>query len=120
MARKILIIEDHPDTRAVMRKLLEMHGCEVYEASDDYTGIEKAIAVTPDMVFMDLAMPVLDGVHSIEAMRQHEKLADMPIVAVTAYSDFYTERALAAGCNEVLQKPLDFAELLPLVDRYTI
>ena len=118
MARRVMVVEDHADIRMMMKILLETYGFEVVEASDGYEAVEKALAKTPDVILMDLAMPVLDGINSTRAMRQHEELADVPILAVTAYGDFYRERALEAGCNDVLQKPLDFETLRPLVSSY--
>jgi CheY-like chemotaxis protein len=67
---------------------------------------------------MDMAMPVLDRLGSARAIRQHDELAEIPILAVTAYEDFYKDRAIAAGCTDVLQKPLDFEHLQPLVQSY--
>lgn len=113
-----MIVEDHADIRMMMKILLETYGFEVVEASDGYEAVEKALEKTPDVILMDLAMPVLDGINSTRAMRQHEELADVPILAVTAYGDFYRERALEAGCTDVLQKPLDFESLRPLVNGY--
>src|SRR6476661_3934816 len=118
MARRVMVVEDHADIRMMMKILLETYGFEVVEASDGYEAVEKALAKTPDVILMDLAMPVLDGINSTRAMRQHEELADVPILAVTAYGDFYRERALEAGCNDVLQKPLDFETLRAHVSSY--
>jgi len=67
---------------------------------------------------MDIAMPVMDGLQATKAIRQHDDLADIPIVAVTAYGDFYGERARNAGCTDVIQKPLDFGRLEPMVESY--
>ena len=118
MARRVMVVEDHADIRMMMKILLETYGFEVVEASDGYEAVEKALEKTPDVILMDLAMPVLDGINSTRAMRQHRELADVPILAVTAYGDFYRERAIEAGCTDVLQKPLDFESLRPLVSSY--
>ncbi len=101
-----------------MRILLEHNGFSVIEAEDGYEAVEKAVRERPDLVLMDLAMPVLDGLNSTRAIRQHEELADLPIVALTAYGDFYDSRARDAGCTDVLQKPIDFSRLKPLVQQY--
>lgn len=118
MARRVMVVEDHADIRMMMKILLETYGFEVVEASDGYEAVEKALETTPDVILMDLAMPVLDGINSTRAMRQHQELANVPILAVTAYGDFYRERAIEAGCTDVLQKPLDFESLRPLVSGY--
>jgi CheY-like chemotaxis protein len=118
MAKRVLVVEDHADIRMMMKILLQTYGFEVMEASDGYEAVEKALEQTPDVILMDLAMPVLDGIGSTKAMRQHAELAEVPILAVTAYGDFYRHRAIEAGCTDVLQKPLDFESLRPLVNNY--
>jgi CheY-like chemotaxis protein len=117
--KKVLVVEDHHDVRRMMSIMLRQYGFDVVEASDGYEAVEKALEEHPDMIFMDLAMPILDGVNAVKAMRMHDELKDVPIVAVTAYHDFYAEKAKAVGCNAVIQKPLDFDQLQPLVNRYS-
>ena len=71
-----------------------------------------------DLILMDIAGPVMDGIQATQAIRRHEHLADIPILAVTAYGDFYEERAKDVGCNDVIQKPVDINRLRPLVNEY--
>ena len=71
-----------------------------------YEAVEKAVEARPDLILMDIALPVLDVIGATEAIRSHAELADIPIVALSAYGDFYRDKALAVGCNEVVQKPL--------------
>lgn len=118
MSKKVLVVDDEADLRKMMKILLGMHGFQVIEAQDGYEALEKAVAETPDLILMDMAMPVLGGLESTRAIRHHKSLDDVPILAVTAYGDFYADRAREAGCTEVIRKPLDFAQLKPLVDRY--
>lgn len=120
MAKKILLVEDYEDTRQLMAVMLSFCGCQVVEAKDGYEAVEKAISERPDLILMDIGMPILDGLSATQAIRQHAELADIPIVALTAYGDFYEDKAIAAGCNEVIQKPFDFEQLPALVDRYTL
>src|SRR5690242_4759587 len=108
MSKGILLVEDHPDIRKMMSIYLKMHKYEVVEAADGYEAVEKALQHKPDAVLMDMAMPVLDGLGATRAMRQNDELSDVPILCVTAYGDFYNERAKEAGCNEVIQKPVNF------------
>ena len=117
--KKVLVAEDENDLRKMMKILLEMHGFVVIEAADGYEAVEKALDELPDLIFMDIAMPVMGGLDSARTMRLHDELNDVPIVAVTAYGDFYDDKARKAGCTDVLHKPLDFAQLKPLVDHYT-
>jgi len=118
MSKKVLIAEDYTDTRTVMKLLLETCGYDVIEACDGFEAVAKAIEEHPDLILMDIAMPVLDGLEATRAIRSHAELAKTPILAVTAYGDFYREKAEAAGCNDVIQKPLDFDDLFPLVNHY--
>ena len=118
MSRKILVVEDQADIRKMMKILLEINGFDVIEAADGYEAVEKAVDEMPDLILMDIAMPVMDGLNSSRTIRLHEELRNIPIVAITAYGDFYNKRARAAGCIDVLQKPVDLGELKPLVERY--
>ena len=118
MAKKVLLVEDHADIRKMMSIYLKMYKYEVIEAADGYEAVEKAIEHKPDAVLLDLAMPVLDGVDSARAMRLNKDLADVPIVCITAYRDFYRDRAKDAGCNAVLQKPIDFGQLDSLLKEH--
>ena len=118
MSKKVMVVDDEADLRKMMKILLGMHGYQVIEAQDGYEALEKAVAETPDLILMDMAMPVLGGLESTRAIRHHESLDDVPILAVTAYGDFYADRAREAGCTDVIRKPLDFAQLKPLVDHY--
>ena len=118
MTKKVLVVEDHADIRKMMAIYLRMFKYEVIEASDGYEAVEKALEYKPDAILMDLAMPVLDGVDSTRAIRQNTDLAETPIVCITAYSDFYRSRAEDAGCNDVIQKPIDFQQLDSLLKRH--
>jgi CheY-like chemotaxis protein len=118
MKNQVLVVEDQEDVRAMMRITLQRQGYDVVEASDGYEAVEIALEEHPDLILMDMAMPVLDGLYSTRAMRQHDELADVPILAVTAYGEFYRDRAIAAGCTDVLQKPLDFGRLRPIIQSF--
>lgn len=117
--KKVLVVEDEADIRKMMTILLHAYGFNVIEAGDGYEAVEKALAEAPDLILMDIAMPLMGGLESTTAMRQHDELNRTPILAVTAYGDFYADRAREAGCTDVLCKPIDFAQLKPLVERYT-
>ena len=118
MTKRVLIADDYDDTRRMMRYMLETRGYEAIEAADGIDAVEKAYKYHPDMILMDIAMPMLDGLKATEAIRQFDDDPDIPIVALTAYDDFYEERALAAGCNEVIGKPFEFEELEETLDYY--
>ncbi len=116
--KKILIADDVEDIRVMMRIMLQMYGYEVVEAADGYEAVEKAVFQAPDLILMDIAMPLMDGVQATAMLRKHEQHFKTPIIAVTAYGDFYAEEALMAGCNQVLTKPIVFEDLKPLLDEY--
>lgn len=118
MAKKVLLVEDHADIRKMMSIYLKMYNYEVIEAGDGYEAVEKAIEYKPDAVLLDLAMPVLDGIDAARAMRLRDDLAEVPILCITAYMDFYKQRAKDVGCNDVVQKPIDFKELDLLLKRH--
>ena len=118
MRKKILIVDDEKDSREMLKMFFEKDGYEVIEAADGYEAVEKAVDEPPDMVIMDMAMPLMDGVNSARTMRLHDHLKDTPIVCLTAFGSFYDPRARDAGCNEVLHKPVDLSRLGPMVEHY--
>jgi two-component system, cell cycle response regulator DivK len=118
MSKKILVVEDYDDSRQMMKTFLELNGYDVLEARDGYEAVEKAVEERPNLILMDVSMPALDGVQATNVIRQHDSLASVPILAITAYGDFYDDRARRAGCNEVLTKPVDIGKLAPMVKEY--
>lgn len=118
MRKRVLVAEDFADVRRMMKQYFERDGFDVLEASDGFEAVQKAVEEHPDLIIMDIAMPVMDGIQATTAIRQHQELADVPIVALTAYSDFYCERAIDVGCNEIVPKPVDFSRLQPVVQSY--
>jgi CheY-like chemotaxis protein len=118
MRRRVLVADDFEDTRKLTRFILEKNGFEVTEATDGYDAVKKAVDDPPDIILMDIAMPVMDGIQATQAIRKHDDLSQIPILAVTAYGDFYSARARDAGCNDVIQKPVAIGELAPTVSRH--
>jgi CheY-like chemotaxis protein len=118
MRKRVLVVDDFRDTRKLVKLLLEKNGYEVIEASDGYDAVKQAVKNRPNLILMDVAMPVMDGIQATQAIRQHYDLTEVPIVAVTAYGDFYSERARDVGCNDVIQKPVEITRLPDLVQNY--
>ena len=118
MRRRVLVADDFEDTRRLTRLILEKNGYEVDEAADGFEAVKKAVENPPDAILMDIAMPLMDGIQATQAIRRHEELSDVPILAVTAYGEFYNERARDAGCNDVIQKPIETNQLQPKVSKY--
>jgi CheY-like chemotaxis protein len=118
--RVVLVVEDFEDNRFMMRRLLEMSGYRVVEAVNGNQAVEAAASEHPDIILMDLSLPMLDGLAATRRIRTQDGLRKVPIVAVSAHdsADFHAE-ALAAGCNEYVTKPIDFDQLVQLLDRLT-
>jgi CheY-like chemotaxis protein len=116
----VLVVEDFEDNRFMMRRLLEMSGYRVVEAVNGNQAVERAASEDPDIILMDLSLPQLDGLAATRRIRAQENSRKVPIVAVSAHdsADFHAE-ALAAGCNEYVTKPIDFDQLVELLDRMT-
>ena len=108
----VLLVEDTEDNRYMMRRLLEMTGYRVVEALNGEEAVKLAERETPELILMDLSLPVIDGLAATRLIRKLPKLASTPIIAVSAHdtSDFQSE-AIKAGCNSYVTKPIDFSEL---------
>ena len=117
MSQKVLIVEDFDDVRRMMKFVLTTAGYDVIEAEDGYEAVDIAIFEQPDLILMDIAMPVMDGIEATKAIREHAETENIPVIALSAYGDLYREKALAAGCNDVVQKPVDFERLQKLVEQ---
>lgn len=118
MSKMILVVDDESDSRDVLRTYLETNGFDVCVAEDGYEAVQKALEEHPDLVIMDMAMPLVDGINSTRTMRQHDELQKTPIIALTGFGSFYTPRAFDAGCTEVLSKPVDFLSLGSMVTKH--
>ena len=117
--RKILVVEDYDDTRYFLKQLLEKKGYQVVEATNGQEAIEIAQREHPDLIVMDLDLPILDGIGATQYLRQQTDTKDLPIVAVTAYPMSFTRvKAFAKGCDEYLPKPIDSDELDKVLMRH--
>src|SRR2546430_1967583 len=113
-----LVVEDFEDSRFMMRRLLEMAGYNVLEASDGEQAVKMAVEARPVLILMDLSLPKLDGLAATRQIRQKRGLKAVPIVAVSAHdSPESRSEALAAGCDEYVTKPIDFDHLSPPFSR---
>ena len=114
-----LVVEDFEDSRFMMRKLLEMAGYRVLEATDGEQAVKLAVQKRPALILMDLSLPRMDGLSATRRIRRRKRFAKLPIVAVSAYdSPESRKEALAAGCNEYLAKPIDFDQLNLVVNKF--
>lgn len=115
----IMVVEDYDDTRLLLRQALEVKGYRVLEAINGQEAVELSMLEHPDLILMDLDLPILDGIAATQRIRQQSEMTRVPIIAVTAYPMSYTRvKAFAKGCNGYLAKPIDLTELQELVARY--
>ena len=118
-ASTILVVDDYPDNRTLLSAWLRAKGFKVVEAEDGKEGVLQANRSHPDLILMDLDLPILDGIVATQQIRQQLEGEHVPIVAVTAYPMSYTRvKAFAEGCDEYIPKPIDMSELAQLVNRY--
>ena len=105
---KILIIEDNEQNMYLMRFLLEKHRFDVREAWDGKEGIAMALREPPDMILLDIQLPLMDGYAVARELRSHEETSAVPIVAVTSYAmPDDRSKCLAAGATDYIEKPID-------------
>jgi len=118
MTKKVLIAEDYADTRSFMKFLVESYGYQVIEATDGQEAVKTVQHEKPDLVLMDLAMPNMDGLTATRVIRGFVGMSKLPIIAVTAHGQSFYRLAIEAGCDDLINKPLDFATLEPVLDQY--
>ncbi len=115
---RILLVEDNELNRDSLSRLLRRHGFEVIFAEDGEIGVRKAIEEKPDLVLMDIGLPVLDGYGATEQIRATPGMDKLPIIALTAHALQKDQaRAMEAGCNEFETKPIEFPRLLGKIER---
>lgn len=108
----ILVAEDSADGREMMRTLLRMKGYDVVVAEDGVQAIDLALKTLPDLIFLDVELPRLNGINVIRNLRRASKLSGVPMIIISGHDPSrYEEAALAAGCTEYLMKPIDFKRL---------
>ena len=108
MKHTILLIEDNEQNRYLTTFLLQQHGYLVMVAVDGALGIAAAEKLAPDLILLDIQLPVMDGYAVASALRNIESLRAVPIVAVTSYAmPGDREKCLAAGCNGYIEKPIN-------------
>jgi len=109
---RILVADDNADGREMLRDFLEAWGFEVLEARDGREALANAGRYNPDAILLDLQMPFLDGFTVVRQLREDQRLSDTPALAVTALAlSEGREKALKAGFNGYITKPVDFSSL---------
>lgn len=118
MQKTVLIVEDYADVRSFMKFLIEEYGYQVLEAENGQKAVESVKNQIPDLIFMDIAMPVMDGLVATREIRQIGGMDKLPIIAVTAYGQAYNKQAMNVGCNDLIKKPLDPDVLKSVLNQY--
>jgi two-component system, cell cycle response regulator DivK len=116
VTKRILVVEDQEDLRGVLRTLLTGSGYTVVEAADGQAGVAKARSERPDLVLMDIQLPVLDGYESTRQIKSDPNLKETPIIAVSSFAmKGDEEKARAAGCDHYVTKPYSPIQLLRII-----
>ena len=119
MTKRILIIEDQEDNRTIMRDLLTGAGFELIEAADGEEGVKLAQSERPDLILMDIQLPVIDGYEATRRIKAIVELKSIPIIAVTSYALSGDEaKTRAAGCDGYVAKPFSPRQLLAKVREF--
>jgi len=119
MEKVILIVEDNLKNLKLFKDLLKAWGYTTLEALDGKQGVELAKTKMPDLILMDIQMPVMDGIEATKILKNDTETKDIPIVALTSYVMVGDEeRIRAAGCDGYISKPIDIHELRKTIENY--
>jgi CheY-like chemotaxis protein len=118
MMPRILIVEDNDMNLDMLTRRLERKGYEVISARDGQAGVEAARSHRPDIVLMDMSLPVLDGWSATRALKSDAETAAIPVIALTAHAmEADRKKAMEAGCDDFGTKPIDLPDLLAKIER---
>ena len=118
MAKVILIVEDDPKTLRTIRDLLQVSGYSTVEATDGKQGVELSIIRKPDLILMDVMMPVMDGYAACHAIKLDEVTKEIPIIMLTSLGyELNEELSKNMGANAYITKPFEHQELLDIIGR---
>jgi two-component system, cell cycle response regulator DivK len=114
---KILLVEDHEEIWDFLSRRLKRRGYDVILATDGQQGVDKAQSDAPDVILLDMNLPVMDGWTAAGKIKADPATAKIPIIALTAHAmSGDREKAIAAGCNDYHPKPVDFSRLLAQIE----
>jgi two-component system, cell cycle response regulator DivK len=119
MTKRILVVEDQEDNRIILRRLLSNAGYDLIEAVNGEDGVALALSTRPDLILMDIQLPVMDGYEATRRIKSNAELKSIPVIAVTSYALSGDEaKARAAGCDAYVAKPFSPRQLLAKVREY--
>jgi two-component system, cell cycle response regulator DivK len=117
---RILIVEDNDLNSDMLSRRLQLEGYDTIVAIDGPDGIEIARRERPDLILMDISMPIMDGWQATRALKADPSTRDIPVIGVSAHAlEGDRDRALEAGCDDYEHKPIDFARLLAKIEQLT-
>tara|TARA_B100000073_G_C23632371_1_gene533099 strand:+ start:27 stop:398 length:372 start_codon:yes stop_codon:yes gene_type:complete len=118
---KILYVEDNPDNVYMLTRRLKKKGFEVLVAEDGQQGVEMALSELPDLILMDLSLPIMDGWEATKNIKADEKGKNIPIIALSAHAmEEHKKSAMEAGCNDYDTKPVDLKRLMSKISQFLI
>lgn len=119
MGRRILIVEDNPQNMMLIADILLSLNYSVLQAKDGEQGVAMAVSEKPDLILMDLSLPRVNGWTATRRIKTDETLKDIPVIALTAHAMIGDrERALEAGCDDYLSKPIVIHDLMKKLSDY--
>ncbi len=117
---KILLVEDNEDNRDMLSRRLERKGFVVTLAIDGLDGINKAKENMPDLILMDMSLPIMDGWQATKTLKSEPETKNIPVIALTAHAmSSDRDKAIEAGCDDYDTKPVDFKRLLAKIEKLT-
>jgi two-component system cell cycle response regulator DivK len=117
--KRVLIVEDQEDNRAILRDLLSKSGYDLIEATNGEEGVALAQSQRPDLILMDVQLPIIDGYEATQRIKSNAELRSIPVIAVTSYALSGDEaKARAAGCDAYVAKPFSPRLLLAKIRKY--
>ncbi|MDO8281200.1 MAG: response regulator [Thermodesulfovibrionia bacterium] len=118
MSKKILIVEDNEQNRRLMRDILKYYGYEIIEAENGDEGIKMTKIHKPDLILMDMQMPVMDGFAATQILKKDAETKNIKIIAVTSFAMVGDkERIMGAGADDYIAKPIDTRQLPKIVEK---
>jgi two-component system cell cycle response regulator DivK len=119
MKKRVLVVEDHEDNRQILRDLLGSAGFEIVEAENGEEAVTLAETSRPDVILMDIQLPVLDGYEATRRIKANPSLRSIPVIVATSYAlSGDEEKARLAGCDDYVSKPFSPRDLLAKIRRY--
>ena len=119
MTKLILVVEDQADNRQIIRDMLSALDCELVEAENGVEALAAVAKQKPDLILMDIQMPIMDGYEATRRIKANPTTSSIPIIAVTSYALSGDEqKALSAGCNDYVPKPYSPRQLLAKIRQH--